>query len=61
MMLQIENEFRLAAVQNNINEEDVNRVHGLFESSDDIQVCSNSSLVIGNEPDVHTERLFECF
>ena len=60
MMLQIENEFRLAAVRNNISEEDVNRVHNLFESNGDIQICSNSSLVIGSE-DMHTERLFECF
>ena len=36
MMLQIENEFRLAAVQNNIYEEDVNCVHRLFEDNESI-------------------------
>lgn len=61
MMLQIENEFRLAAVQNNIEEEDVNYVHKLFESSGDVQFCSNSQLIIGNWPEAHTERIFECF
>ena len=35
-MLQIENEFRLAAVQNNICEEDVNYVHKLFEDNNGI-------------------------